>query len=473
MPTVSRDFSITYGAQTVGGSSDVLLHGPYSLDVNEDRLSLQFSAIVSESSDAAFNTTIAALEAEFKKPYQDLSIVIGSTTYNYRTGSNEILNTRASITKPASSQFHSALSREYVIAIEGELPYDLSGENGLKITSVSVSKDASSRRTVTLTGAYTALSGNDAKAQYDARIATDATTFLDAVDNTADTWELIKEETDIDKKDKGIDFVRAYVERFKKQSISANDVAAIKNPVLSITPIVVGPGDYDKKTTRPIEVIVNYSCSVDADQTKDLKTLFVGTIKPFLLAEVRAITNGTTVGVTESSPSYDETQNTISVELSVLVISGSKLIESTLSIVDSDSLGIQLVPVWDGNPHSKFIMPSAAVYSRQITRTVTVLGTAVDAEAAAANLPALAFNLPGAGLAGSNLAGGAISKNEVPTFGAAFNGDFVPVARQRGPARETVIGVKPDTYRIAVFSESISLVYVADPSGSVGGTVSR
>jgi hypothetical protein len=160
---ITNPFSITYGSRQVGGSTDYQLHGPYVLDKSFDRLRLVFDVVVVAVSFADLQSKSDTLETDFRLRDQSLTIDLDGSTWTFTRGTH-ILAVTSSIVKSGNPDTDKGYSRAYTITIEAELPAD--DEQGLRDVEVLVDVDASRRKTVTMRGTYTALSGTDAVAQY-------------------------------------------------------------------------------------------------------------------------------------------------------------------------------------------------------------------------------------------------------------------------------------------------------------------
>lgn len=223
MPAVPRLMSIVYGGATVGGaSSTYLLHGepPIGVRVIGGNLEVRATILVraTGASETAALTQLAsdvsALQAAARKiNVDDLAVNLGSgDIFAGSHAANTAMLTRASVSKnPAWS---AGASQLWDLTITARLPADATGyKNGLVEADVDLSAPfANGRRTLTITGSYTALPGDPVKPAtevHDDDIDTLAAIYTDAAGGT---WVLDQHGRTPDDEDKVATFSRNYLE---------------------------------------------------------------------------------------------------------------------------------------------------------------------------------------------------------------------------------------------------------------------
>ncbi len=352
-PTVTREYSIAYGGVTIGGTSDYyLLHAdpPIRISGNYENTTVEATVIVRDDTEANFNTRCAALETAFRKPNQDLTVTLGSTTFmSLSHASNTGVLARPTFSKPGNADQDSARRRLYHVSVTVQRPADLSGKDGLRDAAIEFTVSPSGVRSYHVTGAYTALSSNGARAQYEASIAT-LLTAIEAV-HAGVTWERSPGNPVIyDDENKVARFTRTGTELIFNQSSGVRDNTSIRNESFRLTRRVSAPGD-SPTAERPQEVSVSFDADIDTTVT-DLASFYISTVRPHCLQQVRS-TIGGQVALVSDEPSLDYARSRISASLGFVVVTGSNVLQRETSTEDQDDEGVLSEPVWDGNPWSR------------------------------------------------------------------------------------------------------------------------
>lgn len=467
-------FQITYGNVTVGGISDILLHDAYLISLDYDSLDIQFSAIITEASVAAFNAKVALLESEFRKPYQDLTLVIGATTYEFKQSDNTLFDAQPTITKTSNSPANTGLSREYLCRIQGGKPADLENEAagyvGLIQVSTEVQTAASGQRRVTFSGTYTAQpSGNNAKAQHDAQIGDLRDALLDGVDNSTD-WELIDENTVGDRNDRVYQFTRIYQEIVYKQSQTVDDHPSIKDHSMFVQSSEPTRSDSLENVSKPVEVTVGFSASIDKNSTTDLRTLWLTVIRPHMIqtAADYISTPGSESAIISADPGLDPTKNVIKASISLLVYSGSRLLTAIISNSIEITKGFRLVPLFSQVPWEAYVMPSSGRGVLETKYSLIVRGNEAEAKSELDRIvPNNSYTVASVG-AGSGInpgSGEAIAPADVPRF-ALSGGGWLEVNSTEPVSRRLI-----DSVNLTQISKTIISIYVVPANDEAQGLV--
>lgn len=470
--SITRTLAITYGSVTIGAGGNYHLG---DLEIQKDRKSLtvDFTAVITEATEAALYTRISELEAEFRKRDQTLVLDRGTSSETYATSDNTGLNIEPGC-KELDSNFV-GLSREFQCSVSLALPEDgnsVAGELGLRNYSISVTKQDTNRREIRVDGVYTGLGGNDSKAQYEDQIDTLSNTIKNGVDLNAE-WELIEDTTEIDRDDKFCTFVRVYIENLAKQSVDQTDVPELKNVQLSASVLDNAPGDYDQGVagTRPITVAVSYTASVDKDVTTDLRDLYLTKVRPRMVEYGQQVGAGTRITLTEDDFKPNQGTNTIEANITMVVYGGDIVISLTVRESDEESLGYKVEPVDDGKSvYSGDLIPARGFFVRQTLVTVVVLGTLADARAKvdAFTLPKV-DDQPGAGDGRVVGNGGAFEVSQLPAFGAD-GGRFIPQTRREVDSGTDFVGIPPYQLQISAVSKVVTSQYFVQASKQFGGS---
>lgn len=374
----SQDFSIAYAGVTVGGSSTkYLLTGPYgySEDYFKGRVwaDVVVAQVSSQFTEAQFVTACTDLETAFKTPRGTLTVVLGGTTFETRAHSaNSALNTEPSIEKVGSDE-DTGRSRRYRIAVEYGLPANLSGQSGRQSSTVDVTYDSSRIRTVVISGVYTALSSNSARAQYDSASATYFGTVKTDLGIT--NWETIDEDVATDDANKYATFRVVKREIVYNQTSAGADHANVVGHLVTFSLRIDQPGDSGLgKVQRERTVDVTYACSVR--DTQDLAGLWEDTLRSYVLSEFQSRFPNGGYGVVSEVPAYDQTNQRINAQLVIQFVpaGGTVLISETTMTYNVDE-GKMFTGAWDGDVDSYYVDEGKRVKLLIQTRSELHLGT--------------------------------------------------------------------------------------------------
>lgn len=370
---MARTYAVTYGSYVVGlsgTSSDVRPTGKITVDQDYTESRVEFEVIVLSSSASAFATVEAALVAAFTKPDQSLTVALGGQTrYSLSQSSNTGFNARPSIEKLGGVEDTDRSGRYRIRIVQG-LPASLSGKDGRQSSSVSVRTDASGIREVTISGVYTALSTNSARAQYAASIATYVAAVKSALSVT--TWELVGKPTEEDDDNgKVLRFARVYREIVHNQGVGTADVAGIVAPRLRIRRVDGATGDTTELgQTEPLRSLqLSYTCSVDWSVSTDLPAFYTSTVRPHLINEAETLA-GSSVIVQNEAPHFDLDANRIFVDMDLLADTGTGLFSASVETEDLISNGEVRYVVWDGNPYSRDVYQGPKTWIRRVRKSV-------------------------------------------------------------------------------------------------------
>ncbi len=207
---MARLIKITYGSLAIGlgGNASITLADKYRCAYNYDAFSISFECVVRSATRSTFLTAEAALVAEFRKLDQDLDVELGGTNrHSFAASSNTGFLARPSCEKLGGEE-DTANSARYRCTVTVQLPADLSGRDGRRSSVVSVEETPSGRKRASISGEYTALSSNSARAQYEASIAAFVSTTLSDLSLTS--TDLVVNTYNYDDQNKILRFSRTY-----------------------------------------------------------------------------------------------------------------------------------------------------------------------------------------------------------------------------------------------------------------------
>lgn len=414
-----RDFKIEYGDEAFGNTSGRRIDsraGKITMERSAEEFRLDFHLLITAATPSAFATEVAAVEEALRKPFQDLKVTAGDGDANAvlyyfshdgtPTGTDLGLDAEATISK-IGDEADTAISRLYRVTISLQLPQDqvvgsthasvTKVREGMRNTTVDVSYSESRRRTITISGEWTAIGTDTAREQYEAKIGARASAVLTAIGGTGSTWELIDEpSTEVDDTREGTNeqgkgnilrFVRVYQEILYSDAggtgsgaILTGGSSILDNPdlvnqqlTISIKAMASAGGEAKNSFMRRLEgATISYSASVNRDNVtgRDMKDLWNKTIKPYLLAEAQFFLPAGARAVIHESPTYDLSNNSISATIEMQGVTPTGLpIEGTMTIADSYATGVAVVPIWGEFTTSKYTYQGPAIRTRTITKT--------------------------------------------------------------------------------------------------------
>jgi hypothetical protein len=373
---MARTLAFTYGSLTIGNGqadSSYNLTGRYRFTQDYERAALQFEVVVSNATHATFLAAEAALLAAYRLPDQTLTVALSaSNRHVFNPTANSGFNIRANARKIGGEE-DTAHSAKYECSVTVELPANLTGRAGRRSSSVNVSTSPAGRRSLVVSGVYTALANNAARAQFAAQVDAYCSTVLTGLGGT---WEMVGTPTaESDDQDKTIRFTRHYSEIIFGQAIGTTDHAALVDPklVLRRTRTSADSSQSLGSAQALVEISADYSVSVKIDQTTDLDALWSETIRPYVLQEAERYAGGTVV-VTRETPGFNPSENTFSVAMTIMADAGSKFFQARTEVSDSIDYGIILKPVWDGNPFSRDRYDGPGSWVRTLSRTTLTRG---------------------------------------------------------------------------------------------------
>jgi hypothetical protein len=420
MPLVPRELEITYGGFVVGGATERIIDGHTRVEDGFILASYEFSFIVYDTTEAGFTSKCTAVEVAFRKPRQDLVVKQGSATLlSLKQSDNTGLDADPIIQK-GEHKVDTGRSRRYTVRINFGRPANNVDTEHLRFSTVNVAYNEARRKTVTMSGTWTATPTTGAA--YDtflANIATWAAAQLTLVDAAADWEEQGRPRVEFNSTNKILEFTLVYQQLLYPdagKSSSVPDDPQLVNQIFRLNWITTGPGDSPgtgvdfgqsgggfstgsggadtgvmtggspnqqggASTARLGRVALHWEASVDSTLTIDLVSKYNGTIRPWLITEaakVMAAGYGPLVLVNESFDP-DRTDNRIAVDLEFWCVGPANIIEQRITTKESKpSYGWVLVARWDGKPLSKYRYQGPAQQLRVVTETRRVYRVTPD-----------------------------------------------------------------------------------------------
>lgn len=405
---VTRELKIVYGTITVGAGTARQITEYYRHEEEFERGYFEFEFITTAATASAWETEINVLRDEFRKPRLDLVVTLGSTDFLTRKHSdNTALDTAPRILKDGDPA-DTGRSRHFRVRIDYGLPADNVSADFRRYADTIVNFLPSRQKIITYRGVYTAESGGDttaALAQYREKINAAFLAVQTTVDAAA-TFETIGEpEVTFNETNKVCEFEIVAKQVLENQRSGTLDDADIVDPILtidrerwepgdstagSIGVVGVGaarhnfgplgntsggrgtatagttptPGGTTITQRRPIKITIHYECNINVENTKDLDSKYLNTIRPFIIGFAKSTSKmGPGVSgalILRDSFQPDYYNNRIVADLEMIAYSGDDVFQNRITFNVSTEYGRRLVPVLDGKPFSFYDYPGPA-----------------------------------------------------------------------------------------------------------------
>ncbi len=405
---VTRELTVTYAGETFGGSTARQITGYVIHEEEYDSGYFEFEIVTTAASEDAFVSEVNAIRDAFRKPRQDLVVILGSTTILSRKHSdNTALDTFPRIIKDGDPA-DTGRSRHFRLRVEYGLPADNVGTGFRRWSTVNVEYSPSRQRTVTITGVYTATTtGTGSFEQYLDQIKAYVSSVTLGIDPSA-TWEVVGEpQVERNETNKVTTFTVVAREILHDQSEGTLNDEAIVDPVMHVYRMRIAPGDSVRGgfsfsgigggewrlnygplgrvgstatlepatlTTggagavsvveRPTVLRITYSCGVDKEKTKNLSALWENKIRPFLFSEARSLAKTGVVCVREN-PGINAYANRIDAEMEFISYR-STVLEQKITVRDHTQFGRRLRPLTTANPYDYYEYPGPAIRQRVV-----------------------------------------------------------------------------------------------------------
>lgn len=364
MATLNREWTITYGSVSIGGSSSTyyltnqvgVMQSATSGGTRTARI--MFDVVAIGSTESAFETACTDIEAEFAIPRQRARFENSSgdfNDYNPASGVNSGFDAQPEIEKSTGSRLNTGRSRLYSCSVTVTLPSSTNSLAGRRESPVAITYEPNRRQSVTLTGEYTAIGSNEAAAQYAAQIGSYETAALPS----GVTWQITGEQTNESPTGKVIGFTREYRQITLPQSAAAADDADVVVQDVNVERVFTG-GRATWINGVQVQPFANYSVThmtvIDIEQTTyaGLKALWDSKFRARTISVVtdQLGRSPTAASIVDSETlRIDPENNTISGSFRYRSRATSSVVAARLDKRLTRSTGTQLTPVSTGRPH--------------------------------------------------------------------------------------------------------------------------
>jgi len=356
----SREYAITYGDVTVGGTSSTYL----LTDVHVVRqgflvAEVRFTFECIGTTATAFASACRAAERTFREPDKNLRVRLGaSVLVDLSQEANTGLDAMPSIEKVEEPD--GGRVRRYTVRIEIGLPGGRADVAGLRRTSVNLSFSPARRKTVVVEGEFTAAGNESARGRYEAAVGALASA---ATSDIGGTFELADETATHSTNGKSLVFRRVYEEVLFTEGGSGLSDAAIVRQQFQIADEQTNSGWMHKDAAPLYFTTVLWTAWIDRTVSTDLPGKW-NSVKEWAIGRAIAIAAGQLAVVTTIRPEFDYAENRITATITV-ASNKKERISYNLVIRDERDEGTVLVPVWkEGTRLAYYTYPGPAVVQR-------------------------------------------------------------------------------------------------------------
>jgi hypothetical protein len=422
MSDTVRELVITYGSWSSNSTSRQITDWSF-VSMDRDRAAVEFTVFLSgAASAAAFVSETQAAETAFSTPYQNLTVALGASNLIAVTQSGSTgLDAMPSIVKRGQVG-DTGRSRVYRVRVEYGLPASWNATYpGLRDVTVTLEYTPARRIGWTIAGVFTAITSTDAKAQYEAQIATLASATASWL--SIPSYELVSETgVAVTANRKTTTFARTF-----RELIFAQATAAVVEQSLVVSRDRRGIESQGRAT--PLQGwTATYTAWIDADVTTDLPGTYA-TIRSYALEKVRAILGSSAVALMSDSPAFDYDENRINATLSGMATdpTGGSVIEYTKTVTRDDKKPVDFVPAWSGNPYAAFVFEGVGILTRTTVERKRQIGSGGGGGNAGGGDPAVAPLFGGGGGGGSSVGRGSFFDIDLTTVFPNASGGGSPV----------------------------------------------
>jgi len=200
---------IVYNGYTI---SDAMFFGKFFIQESYTEISFNCTFLIKAASEAALVAACTAAEDALRVRNKNLAITFGATSeYSFSHSANTGFLAQPSISK-LPNEFSTRLSRAYKFSLTMQRPADESGYDYRQSAQISVSQNIKGRKTVSISGKYTAGGSNSALENYNTYAATWADSIAQAILGTA-KYEILDNSYSYDQENKVLSFTKTYQQK--------------------------------------------------------------------------------------------------------------------------------------------------------------------------------------------------------------------------------------------------------------------
>jgi hypothetical protein len=332
---------------------------------------VEFDVLVLGTSEADFSLRCAALETAFTKPDQALIVGLGSQVLlSFAAAPTDYC--RPTLSKSAGDA-DTARSRLYSIRIDVDPSAAQLSPAGLREVGVSLQLSPAGRKTVVLSGLWTATTGTG-RAAFDAGIDGYANSVLSALGGT---YELVEQPAATsDRPDHVLEFRRTYRERLWAEAGAALDDPDVVNQSAHFRRVRTAPGDSHlggggTESAQPVVRLVRVEIAYTAWVKRTVTSLPSKweSIKDWLLGVASSDFSMAGAALVEEDASFDYDDRRITARLVLLGPDGGTLLERSVTHATDDQDEEVLIPAWTGRRFSRYPYDGPT----ELLRTVSVV----------------------------------------------------------------------------------------------------
>lgn len=369
---VSRELKVTYGALVVGGTTEYEIHDVLQWDHDYAGFRFSMEVIVRGDTEALATTAWAAIEAEFRKRDQALTIEQGAVTlHTYDPSDFSVLNIQSTCRKSGDPQKDTGRSRSYIITFTGGLA--AADVDGLRDFRIRLSFDAARRLEITYTGTWTADAASASTEYLDhspAWMASQNTAF-----SSGRTLKMVSEVYEPDRNDAELTFTVVWREIIQTTTASALSHADVTDYSLRMRLSKPAPGDSAQGIVRLRDCTAQFECSIDSENNTAIEALWESTLLAYIDGQVEATFGPQQIARIDEHAEHIPTGNRIVATVVYrLAIGATNVVESRITQGYEDDPGIDFTPAWESDAAACYVDQGPQIPLRVTERTVMVLG---------------------------------------------------------------------------------------------------
>tara|TARA_R110002072_G_scaffold35076_2_gene104154 strand:- start:10065 stop:11651 length:1587 start_codon:yes stop_codon:yes gene_type:complete len=394
--TDPRNLEVTYGSSVVSGTVSnctMTLVNLHRIRKGYEDFEVRFDLLLTCPTEdpADFAAAAAALENHYTRPGQELTVtwvdpdgvVPDAILLRLRHSDATGLEIRSEIDKSGDEQLDTALSRLYAVRIYGDLPPH-AVLDGVRREEYDLAKGANERKTLTITGEYTAVNGSAASNQAGIKIAAKATSLLSILGGE---WKLVRSDLlGVSTNDQIATYVLEYREHlFGDVAATVNDARFGDVELRIRRGISESQGSADARSLATMTA--SYKAEIRHTQTTGLKALYETEIQPWIIANMKLSAPGNFFALIGDDPELDRTDNVITATLVAVTDGGGTLLElireETLDVghgaIFADVWSESDVPIESEDPTPAYVWsgPKEVTFTETLTRVTIGSGSSL------------------------------------------------------------------------------------------------
>lgn len=355
---VPREAKVTLGTLVIGDQEDLQLHGPVLIERSDDEFTVRFTCDYSvppgdSDPEDTYEAQILAIEAALRTRDVRLLVEYGADL----AGDPQVLcdfnpsgtlalgtiglNVRSTCAR--LPELNTLRSARWDVTVTGQLPPAPAAKGGLRDWRVQIELDGSRVPVLTYSGTYASVGAGALDAYADG--STGAAALIAAYHTaqfSGDTFERMGERyTPLDDQDEVLVWEQRWREVIHNDAVGTLNSTSYANQTLHVARRKIETRDPLQEAEQLVTVVGTFSCDVDKDVVSagmaNLRTTFESVIRPMILAAMREVVAGQSLGVVASSPTLDPKTHKLQCVVEAISTPGGQLLERTITTSEREA----------------------------------------------------------------------------------------------------------------------------------------